>query len=294
MTAWLINDILKEENLLRGAHVRLLETGPVFARFRVVHKFRSSRIEEDILYYRDFPRVDFEARIDWREKGNEQIGVPQLKVSFGAGMTAARAKTEGPFSVREIPADGMEMPTQNWADVSGDEFGFLLCNDSKFGLDVLGPRLRMTLLRNPYNPDPETDNGKHVVRFAFEPHAPRISHAALIRKGMSFNRPPLAVVTRGTAQPAEPQLILKGSDSVVCTALRRAEHSSRLLVRLFETSGKPCRATVSLGKGIASAAEVNFLENPTGEKPKLAHGRATVFFHPFEVKTLLVNFRGWR
>lgn len=293
MTAWLINDILKEENLLRGADVHLVETGPVFARFRVTHKFRSSRIEEDILYYRDFPRVDFEAQIDWREKGNADVGVPQLKVSFGVGLAAARVRTEGPFAVRDIPADGMEMPTQNWVDLSGDGFGLVLCNDSKHGIDALGPRLRMTLLRNPYSPDPETDNGRHVVRFSMEPHGPRLSNAALIRKGMAFNRSPLTALTRtGKRTAGKPNLSLQGSDSVVCTALRRAEHSSELLVRLFETSGKACRVTVSLGRGMASAQQVNFLENPIGGTTPLAGGKARLSFRPFEVKTLLVRCRG--
>jgi len=288
-----MNDILKEENLLRGADVRLVETGPVFARFRVKHKFRSSRIEEDVLYYRDFPRVDFEARIDWREKGNSEVGVPQLKVSFGVGMAGARVRTEGPFAVRDILADGMEMPTQNWVDLSGDQFGLVLCNDSKHGIDALGPRLRMTLLRNPYGPDVETDNGRHVVRFAMEPHGPRLSNASLIRKGMAFNRPPLTVVTRsGKPTAGRPQLTLQGSDSVVCTALRRAEHSPDLLVRLFEASGKSCRATVKMGQGIASAREVNFLENPMAGRVRLARGKARLSFRPFEVKTLLVKCRG--
>ena len=75
---------------------------------------------------------------------------------------------------------------------------------------------------------------------------------------------------------------------MVCTALYQAEHSDRLILRLFETSGCPAQATVQLGTGITTATEVNFLENPTGAPVQLAHGKATVIFHPYEVKTLLV------
>ncbi len=294
MTAWLINDILKHENLLRGASVKLVESGPVFARFRVAHYFRSSHIEEDVIYYQDFPRVDFEARIDWREKGDEKNGVPQLKVSFAGGMAGVRARTEGPFSVDEIPANGMEMPTQKWADVSGKEFGFTLYNDSKYGTDALGSRLRITLLRNPYAPDPETDNGKHVIRFAFEPHGTKASNGDLVRKGMAFNRSMVPVLSCGARLSEAPQLVIRGNASVLCTSMRRTGHSTDMVLRLFQPEARSCTAIIELGQGITAAREVNFLENPQGNKVPLAGGKANLTFHPFEVKTLLVTCKGWQ
>ena len=171
MSSWLINDILREENLLRGAEVSLLETGPVCARFRVRHAFRASHIEEDIVFYQQFPRVDFTARIDWRERGSAETGVPQLKVAFASSLRSPRARCEGPFCITERTPDGQEQPTQKWVDVSGEGFGVTVLNDSKYGCDVLGGRIRLTLLRAPYSPDPDPDSGAHVVRFAYAPHA---------------------------------------------------------------------------------------------------------------------------
>jgi alpha-mannosidase len=289
MSAWLINDILKEESLLRGATVTLVETGPVFARFRVRHAFRASTISEDVIIYQDFPRIDCIADIDWRERGDDTVGVPQLKVSFGSGLRAARLRCEGPFTVVERDADGTDQPTQKWADLSGDEAGFALLNDSKYGVDALGGRLRLTLLRNPYNPDRETDNGRHLVRFAFLPHGPGLPAAELVRAGMAFNRPPVAACSGGADEDAF--LDLAGAPDVVCTALRRAEHSDRLLVRLFETAGRPARLTVGLAGGITAAEEVDFSEQPTGGAVGLAGSRATVDLRPFEVKTLSLASR---
>ncbi|HHN46664.1 MAG TPA: hypothetical protein ENN09_04410 [Planctomycetes bacterium] len=288
MSAWHINYTMKQENLLKNAKVEPVETGPVFARFRVAHKFRSSGIVENIYIYNDYRRVDFETDVNWREKGSDAAGVPELKVSFAASVTAPRLRVEGPFTVMEKPADGNEQPTQKFAAVTGDNFGFAILNDSKYGCDALGGRLRVTLLRNGYNPDPETDNGRHSVRFAFAPHHSLATNADLVRAGMSFNRP-LAAVRTSTMRPARPaKLSIGGADSVVCTALRRAEHSANVLLRLFETAGKPCKASVCLGTGITSAQEVNFLENPSG-KLKPAGGKVRLSFRPFEVKTLLVR-----
>jgi len=294
MSAWLINDILKEENLLRGATVTLLDSGPVCARFSVKHTVRSSTIEEEIIFYRQCPRVDFVARIDWRERGNPEVGVPQLKVGFGTSLRAPRARFEGPFCITERTPDGQEQPTQKWVDVTGDGFGAAVLNDSKYGCDVHGGRIRLTLLRNPYGPDAEPDNGEHIVRFAFLPHAEALPVAALVRAGMAYNRPPLAARTAAAAADGQPNLLIAGAETVVCTALRPAEHSDKLLLRLFETAGQPCRARITLGAGITAAEEVNFLENPTGGKVTLKSGVATVTFRPYEVKTLLVECTGMR
>jgi len=292
MAAWHIGYTMKEEYLLDGAKVELVETGPVFAKLRVTHAFRSSKIVEDVIVYNCLNRVDFVANIDWREVGNSKVGIPDLKVGFTAAMKAPRTRLEGPFTVYETRADGNEKPTQKFADVSGEDFGFTLYNDSKYGLDALGNRVRLTLLRNGYNPDPESDNGKHVVKFGFAPHGPKMTNGQLVRGGMSFNRPMIAVVTKSKARKAEPKLVIEGAESVVCTTLCRAEHSPKLIVRLFETSGKAARATVKLGKGITSAEAVNFLENPMDDNVKVANGKAVLTFRPFEVKTLLITCKG--
>ncbi len=289
MSAWLVNEILREENLLRGAEVTLVTTGPVCAVFKVVHHVRASTIEEQIIVWQDFPRVDFHATVDWRERGNKEVGVPQLKVSFATQQTAARLRTEGPFYVTERPADGLDYPTQKWADLSGDDAGFALLNDSKHAVDALGGRLRLTLLRNSYAPDIEPDNGVHEIRFAFQPHGADVANGDLVRAGMAYNRTLLA---RSTGQPAGaslPFLRVEHVPSVVCTALRRAEYSDRLLVRLFESAGTACSTHVWLGTGIARVEAVNFLERPTGETVVAADGWAEVHFHPFEVKTLLIE-----
>ncbi len=288
MTAWLISDHLREERLLRGAEVSLLETGPVFARLRVRHAFRSSYISEDIIIYRQFPRLDFVATVDWREQGNATVGVPQLKVGFNTAMSAARAKAEGPFTVVEHPADGQEQPTQKWAGLDGDGFGVTLFNDSKYGYDALGSRLRLTLLRNPYGPDPEPDNGVHVICFGFLAHGP-VAHGQRVMAGMAFNRPLLAARTDAAPVTGTPALRIEEGQFVVCTALRRAEHSDRLLLRFFEAGGQPCPFRFTFGNGIRAAEEVNFHETPVAGAFTLQDGMISTTLRGFEVKTFAVE-----
>ena len=288
MTAWLINDIVKEENLLRGATVTQVETGPVFARFNVKHNFRASSICEDVIYYNDFQRVDFIANINWREQGGQEVGVPQLKVSFGTTVKAARARFEGPFFLPERRADGTEQVTQKFLDISGDDFGYTIFNDSKYGVDALGGRARLSLLRNPYNPDPEPDNGNHTIKFAFAPHGAVISNSELVRQGMAYNRPNIDILSAvNLAESAN--LTIAGTDAVICTSVRNAEYSDKIAIRFFNASDADATANISIGTGVISAEEVNFLERPTGNPVILNAGKIEAKFHPFEVKTLLIS-----
>jgi alpha-mannosidase len=289
MGHWLIDAIVREENLLKAESVKLVDAGPVFARFRIAHKIRSSRIEEEVFFYHDFPRIDCRARVDWREKSDAKTTVPQLKVSFAGSVVAPRARFEGPFTIVERPADGAEKATQKWTDVTGDNLGFTLYNDCKYGTDVLGGRVRLTLLRASFREGFITDNGLHSMRFSFMPHGPQMSNAALERNGLAYNRPLVAVTTAGVSRRHAEGLAIEGNDSVVCTAVRHAEHSKGLIVRLFETNGRPTRIRLRLGRRVRSAREVNFLENPIGRECRASRGAIAAAFRPYEIKTLLVR-----
>jgi len=71
--------------------------------------------------------------------------------------------------------------------------------------------------------------------------------------------------------------------------LRQAENGRGVLVRLYETCGKRCRARIRFRSPIRSASEVNFLENPIGSgKTRPKSRELTTSFRPYQVKTLLV------
>ncbi|NQT94208.1 MAG: hypothetical protein HQ559_15715, partial [Lentisphaerae bacterium] len=290
MTAWHIHDVLKEENLLGNAKVQLVDAGQVFVRFRVTHSFRSSRVVEAVTCYMEYPRVDFDLRVRWQELGNASVGVPQLKLSFAGALRRPRVFSEGPFSVVDRPCDGTEYPTQKWVGVDGEEMGFRILNDSRYGYDALGGRVRMTLVRSGYSPDPDPDRGTHRVRLAFEPCKPGVSPADGVRAGMAFNRGLVPVTAKPAPSAATPYLAVEGAPSVVCSSLKQAEDSRGVLVRLFETCGKRCRARIRFRGRVRSVKIVNFLENPVGEaKIQSGSREVAVSFRPHEVKTLLVS-----
>lgn len=222
------------------------------ARFRVTHRVRSSQITEEIWFHRDLAGVWLDVRVDWQEPCGPEAGVPQLKLAFAASLRAPRARFEGPFSVVERPADGLETVTQKWADLTGDEGGFTLCNDSRYGCDALGGRLRVTLVRNAYSPDPCSDRGVHRVQLAFEPHGAAADAEACVRRGLAFNRPLLAVPAAGPPACGEAWLELPRGSGVVCTSLCRAAGGEGIVARLFEARGRRERVQVRLARSPAA------------------------------------------
>jgi alpha-mannosidase len=285
MSAWHIGSVVREENLLTHAQVEFLGTGPVCAHFRVTHRFRSSRLVEEIFFYRDLPRIEFRLDLDWREKGDARRGVPLLKVAFATAMRRPRFHVEGPFTVTEHPADGQERVTHKWADLTGEDFGFTLFNDSRYGCDALGGRLRLTLVRNAYDPDPDSDCGRHVVRFAFEPHGADFDAGQSVRSGMAFNRPLRASGRLKKIRLIRPPFAwASDAGSVVCSAVKCAEESSGVLVRFWETAGRRCRIRLRCG----AAELVDFLERPLGRiQPR--NGVMEIVFGPHQIKTVRFN-----
>ena len=288
-SAWLINDIQREENLVQGATVEVKEQGQVFTRIRVNHTVRSSRITEDIIIYNDYNRIDFDLEIDWRERGSREKGVPQLKLSFAAGMRKAQSRSEGPFCVTERPADGMEYPTQKFVSLCGEDYGFTVLNDSKYGYDALGSRLRMTLLRNACDPDLDSDNGIHRIKLAFIPHPANPVNADLVRVGMGFNRPVKTAVNRKPKSTAANGFRIEGSETIVCTSLRNNENRDGIVIRLFETSGTEQTATVYPGIAGSRIREIDFTGKEQKKLLQRKDGGIGVTFKPWEVKTVVIG-----
>jgi len=82
-----------------------------------------------------------------------------------------------------------------------DHWGVSILNTGKYGADVKGSCLRLSLLRSPLWPDPHSDRGVHQFTYALYPHAGSWDSAQTATLAQQFNSP-LDVVLL----PAEPGL----------------------------------------------------------------------------------------
>lgn len=295
MSAWIIGDIIRTENLIRGAEVELVEAGPVRATIKVLHRYRKSKISQHISLFRDIPRIDFHTIIDWREESDDKTEAPMLKVSFTPILGDSKATYEIPFGYIERVADGTEVPALRWVDLSDREYGLSLLNDSKYGFDVKGNTVRMTLVRTSYSPDPRPDQGINEVRYSIYPHKGRWKEALTFRRGYEINHPLEAFVVSNTSvsggsEPEENSFVQVEPENVVVSCIKLAEDSNDYIVRIYDATGTESEAEFLFSFVIQEAFEVDMLErNLEALKPQ--GNRLRVLLRPHEIKTVRIRRR---
>src|SRR5579872_7447544 len=189
--AWNIDADFEKQHwdLDKADEVKLVETGPLRAIIRVKKHFQNSTFVQDITMYAGVPRVDVRMQADWHEKHI------LLKVAFPLSAHNDKATFEIPYgsierpTTRNTPAEQakFEVPAQRWADLSDAKHGFSLLNDSKYGYDVKGNVMRLSLLRSPEWPDPHADEGHHEFTYSLYPHAGTWRDAQTVRRGYELN-----------------------------------------------------------------------------------------------------------
>ncbi len=246
MSSWQYQEVFRETFLIDGAHVAITETGPVRAKVTVRHTFGSSEIVEDIIFYRDHPRIDFTIDVDWHEMGGPELGIPNLKLSFMPDLDMSEAWFEIPYGAVPRRPNGQQVPALRWTDVGGPAYGVAVLNDSCYGNDILGSRTRLTLLRTAYAPDPRSDSGHYRFRVSLVPHQGNWRTAGVPKLAQSFNQPLLA--RWGTGGKRNPSPLWRPKVDVptgsATTTLRTGRDPGAIVLRICEADGQQARVIV--------------------------------------------------
>ncbi len=269
MTAWVIGDFLQQEDLVTGGKLKRVHTGPYVNTFRWTREIGETKLELDITLRGGVPRVDFRLRVDWREMGDKDQGIPHLRVKFPLAMDSPQPHYEIPYgSFQRDLFNGEEVVAQRWAAVSevGGQ-GVTLVNSSKYGHSFDGDTLSLTLLRASIDPDPLPDMGEHIIEYALCPHDADWTPATSMQSGELFNLRPVALGCDFHAGELPPVLSLLAVEpaNVRLVALKPGEVEGMIL-RIIEVDGVATEARVLLAPnlldGVISALEVDTLECP--------------------------------
>jgi alpha-mannosidase len=272
MTAWVIGQFLTQEDLLDGGTLKKVHDGPYVRTFRWTRRVSRSELELDITVRQGVPRVEFRLRVDWREIGHPERGIPHLRVRFPLAVRDPEARYEIPYGslCRDLFA-GQEVPALRWADLSeGDGKGVTLANSSKYGFSVEGNSLNMTLLRASIDPDPLPDLGEHVVEYALLPHGEGWAVGDCMRAGEEMNVPLVAMSCgfHGGDLPSAISFAALEGTNVRLVALKESQDGGGIVVRLVEVGGAVTEARLTLSPELvsqgATAVEVDTLERLIG------------------------------
>ena len=274
--------------------VDLVENTPMRAAIRVTHHTSHSKFTQEIILTEGSDEVTVTNDVDWHETHE------LLKAAFPLAASNTKATYEIPFGTIERPTTRnnsweqarFEVPAQRWADLGDGQHGFSLINDSKFGYDGRDNVLRLTLLRSPTWPDPEADRGHQHFSYALYPHAGSWKDALTVRHGFDFNYKLSAtqVELHTGAMAARHSFVSVEPDSVVLTAMKKAEDSNALIFHLYEWAGKSGNIEISLPPNALSATETNMMEQPVGSALSITGDKVTVPVHPYEIVAVRVDY----
>ncbi|MFJ1748116.1 alpha-mannosidase [Streptomyces sp. NPDC088116] len=272
-------------------------TGGGVAGVRVVRSFGASKVTQLLTLAPGAKRLDIDTEVDWHE--TEKF----LKAAFPLDIHAERYASETQFghvyrathTNTSWEAAKFEACNHRFVHLEEPGWGVALVNDSTYGHDVTRTvrdadagtttTVRVSLLRAPRFPDPETDQGVHRFRHALAPGA-AIGDA--VREGYRINLPERRVP--GDAEVAP--LVSVDNDAVVVSAVKLADDGSGdVVVRLYESTGGRAKAHVALGFEAESVAVTDLLERPSADEqgPELAQGAVRLSLRPFELVTLRVT-----
>jgi alpha-mannosidase len=275
--------------------VQVVENGPLRAVIRVSRTWQSSKFVQDITLYSDADQVEVVNDVDWHETH------VLLKAAFPLAATSRKATYEIPFGTIERPTTRdnnwerakFEVPALRWADLGDQQHGFSLINDSKYGYDCQDNVLRISLLRSPVSPDRLADRGHHKFRYTLYPHSGDWKTAFTIRHGYEFNDQLWAtqVNPHAGSLPLVHSFLESSASNVVLTALKKAEDTDGLILRLYEWAGDSKNVEIKIPVGAKSANVTNLMEEPVGEPlPISSRDKVTVPVHAYEIVTIRVDY----
>ncbi|MBF8185184.1 alpha-mannosidase [Nonomuraea sp. K274] len=254
---------------------------------RVTRSFGSSSVAQVLTLAGG--RLDLDTEVDWHE--TEKF----LKLAFPLDVHADRYASESQYGHTFRPthtntsweAAKFEACNHRFVHVAEPGWGVAVVNDSTYGHDVTRTvsesgtttTLRVSLLRAPRFPDPETDQGVHHFRHALVPGA-TIGDA--VREGHFINLPERRVPGDAAVEP----LVTVDDEAVVVTAVKLADdESGDVIARFHESRGGRARATLTPRFPVAEVVTTDLLERPTGE-PRRQGGAVSLTLRPFELVTL--------
>ncbi len=171
--AWNIEPSFEETYMeIHGSNGGISEDGPLRACVDFDMNFGNSVMKQSICMYAGKRRIDFKTTL--RLVDRELL----LKSWFDFNLNTDAATFEIPYGVlrRETTTNTtwnramFEVPMQKWLDVSQDDYGVAVLNDSKYGATVRESKVGLSLAKSPpLYPDPLTDMEYNTFTYSIYP-----------------------------------------------------------------------------------------------------------------------------
>jgi alpha-mannosidase len=267
-----------------------LETDSTSATVIVTRSFGASSITQRLRLGAGSASLIITNDIEWRER--EKL----LKLAFPLDVHADRFASEIQFGHVFRPTHAntswdyarFETCAHRWVHVAEPGYGVAVSNDSTYGHDVgrttsdagsTTTTIRLSLLRAPRFPDPETDQGSHRLTVAIRPGS---DIAGAIQDGYDLNLPRRTVTGAAGVAP----IIHSSNPAIIVEAIKLSEdRSGDVIVRLYESLGAKANGELTVAFPFTSVTRTDLIERPLGDAG--ADGSSVqLTLRPFEIVTL--------
>ncbi len=284
------------------ARMRVVERGPVRVAVEIERESEGSKFVQTVRLSSGGAgaRVEFANRIDWRTEA------AALKATFP--LTAANPEATYNWDVGTVRRGNnderkYEVPSHQWFDLTdaGGAYGVTVLSDCKYGSDKPDDStLRLTLLFTPglgagngweYHDQTTQDWGHHEFTYGLAGHAGDWRSAETDWQAQRLNQPLIAFESaRHAGALGKSFSLLDVSDGRVrVLALKKAEESDEVVVRLVELGGKDAKnVRLRFAGRVESAREVTGQEQPLGPA-RVAGGELVTDFGPYQLRTFALR-----
>ncbi|UFU08165.1 alpha-mannosidase [Ruania halotolerans] len=310
--AWDLDEFYRHSGhpLTTVDHLELDTSDPARPVVRITRSDGESTYVQHLALAAGSMAIECAAEVDWHER--ERI----LKVAFPLAVHARESTAETQFGYVQRPthtntswdAAKFEIPAHKWLHVGEPGYGIAVTNETTYGHEATRPgpgdahgagatTVRLSLLRAPRYPDPQTDQGHHILRYQLVCGA---DVPEAIEAGYRTARP---LRERCGGAPVEPVVRMsEGTDNspshgVLLETVKLADDGSGdLVLRLYESRGGRGRAELHVCEGVQmrGAAVTDLLERSDEAIAALAPlhrdgNRLTVDMAPFQVVTVRIT-----
>ncbi|MGM9647724.1 MAG: alpha-mannosidase [Eubacteriales bacterium] len=291
--AWEITNYYTEKSwdLSDVSSVKVIRDGET-AGFEIVRPFQKSTVTQRITLDAHTGKIDFDNTIDWK---NDHI---LLKTAFPTEITSDKATYDIQYGNVERPTHyntsweqaKFEVCAHKFADLSEYNYGVSILNDCKYGHDIHGGVIRLTLLKSATFPNPAADKEIHRFTYSIYPHSGDFRTAGTVQMAYQLNNPMTAVpVAAQTGSLADCySMISVNRENIFIESIKEAEDSDAIIVRLYDAFDTTAKVTVNFGFDVAKVETATILEEPEAEIPAI-NNAVTLTVKPFEIVTLKVT-----
>ena len=284
------------------AKVHIVENGPVRVALEVSRQAEDSNFVQTIsLSAGDAGnRVEFGNVIDWKAKE------AALKATFP--LTAANPQATYNWDVGTIQRGNneekkFEVASHQWVDLTDKSgaYGVTVLSDCKYGSDKPDDKtLRLTLLYTPglgggngksYSDQTTQDWGHHEFTYGLAGHRSDWKQSQTDWQAYRLNQPLIAFESskHPGALGKTFSLLNINNSRIRVLALKKAEQSDEVIVRLVELDGKPAQnVRIAFAAPVISAREVTGQEEPIGNASATG-GTLVTNFTPYQLHTFALK-----